>query len=127
MPSPPAASPPVYAALIVLPDGTVPGVVEPHALEAPTPPLLGTTRMRLLNRATDSRVKDVIKQLYRLGARIGSGSSADKFRRDGSHLKKLHERKTQLERLARDSKLNAADRGIVQELLEDISNALSGR
>jgi len=42
-------------------------------------------------------------------------------------LQKLRERKIQLERLAKDSKLDAADKNIIQELLDDITNALAGK
>jgi hypothetical protein len=136
------------AALIVNPDGTIPGqpidgVVGP-LLPLVLPgvgvirgakvveegisglKLLETPREILLRRATDPRVRDVINELFRPGAKLGSGSSMDAFRREGSHAQKLFERRTQLQDLLRDPKLGQADRTIVRELLTDIQKALSG-
>ena len=83
--------------------------------------------MSLLERAQDIRVRNVVNELYRPGARIGNGSSMDAYRHDGSHLTKLQERKTQLERLVQDPNLSPRDRAVVRELLNDINRALNGQ
>jgi RHS repeat-associated protein len=83
--------------------------------------------MSLRQRAQDPRVQDVVDQLYRRGAKIGNGSSMDAYRADGSHLQKLMERRTQLERLSRDPVLSSSDKQVVHELLDVINNALGGR
>ena len=97
---------------------------------------IATTRSRLLSNATDPRVRDVVEQLYRRGAKKGSGSAMDAYRHEQrtgellspkGHGTKLLERRTQLQDLVRDPKLNDTDRRIVRDLLIDIQNALSGQ
>ncbi|MBO9602850.1 MAG: RHS repeat-associated core domain-containing protein [Novosphingobium sp.] len=88
---------------------------------------LPSPRESLLQRASDPRVRNVVDELYRKGAKMGNGSSMDAYRTDRSHLQKLLERRTQLQRLLKDPSLSASDRAIVKELLIDIQNALSGR
>jgi RHS repeat-associated protein len=97
---------------------------------------LGAARTGLLKSATDPRVRDVIRQLFRRAAKIGNGSAMDAFRHErvtgellsrSGHGPKLLERASQLKKLLKDPSLNPTDRQIVQELLDDILNALSGR
>lgn len=87
-----------------------------------------TPRLRdfLLERAKDPRVRDLIDQLWRPGARLGNGSSMDAFRIEGSHLLKLLQRRANIMKWIRDAELGAGDRSIVRTILIDIQNALSG-
>jgi hypothetical protein len=63
----------------------------------------------------------------RLEARIGSGSSADAFRADGSHAQKLADSIGGLEKVLRKPGLSDADRRIAEYLINDMKNALSGK
>ena len=98
--------------------------------------LLPSPRAAFLGRASDPRLREVIAQLFRRNARVGSGSAMDAFRfelRTGvllsprGHGRKLFERRTQLQRLLRDQHLRPEDRRIVKALLIDMQNALSGQ
>ena len=98
--------------------------------------LLPSPRAAFLGRASDARLRDVIAQLFRRNARVGSGSAMDAFRfeqRTGvllspsGHGLKLFERRTQLQRLLRNQHVLPEDRLIVKALLIDIQNALSGQ
>lgn len=98
--------------------------------------LLPSPRAAFLSRASDPRLRDVIAQLFRRNARVGSGSAMDAFRFEqqtgillspSGHALKLFERRIQLQRLLRDARLLLEDRQIVKELLIDIQNALSGQ
>ena len=98
--------------------------------------LLLSPRDAFLSRTNEPRLRNVITQLFRWNARVGSGSAMDAFRfeqRTGillspsGHGLKLFERRTQLQRLRRELSLFPADRQVVKELLIDIQNALSGQ
>jgi len=97
--------------------------------------LLPSPRDAFLSRTNEPRLRNVITQLFRRNAQVGSGSAMDAFRfeqRTGvllspsGHGLKLFERRTQLQRLRRDPYLFPEDRHVVKELLIDIQNALSG-
>ena len=98
--------------------------------------ILGTTREYLLNTAKNPKLKNIISDLYRPGAKIGSGSSMDAFRFEQktgqlvggkSHSIKLLNYRTALQRLWRSrSNLSEGDKKIVKRLLTDVQNALSG-
>jgi hypothetical protein len=105
----------------------------PRGIDAGTDLVLASDRTRLLHRAGDSRLRDVVEQLYRPNARIGSGSAMDAYRfeqRTGQllsrtgHGTKLLERRTQLQRMLPG--VSGADRTVARDLLIDIQNALSG-
>jgi hypothetical protein len=87
--------------------------------------LLGTARDNLLNAAQNPRLRDAINNLYRPGAKLGSGSSMDALRIEGSHLKKLFDRQSQLRNIVREEQLNPQDRQIVKDILNDIQNAIT--
>ena len=96
---------------------------------------IGMPRDRLLNRAEDARLRDAIDQLYRKNAKKGNGGSADAFRfemRTGEllspsgHKTKLLERRGQLQNLRSDPNLSPGDKSLINEMLKDIQNALSG-
>jgi hypothetical protein len=96
--------------------------------------LLPSPRDAFLSRVSNPRLRQVVTQLFRRNAQVGSGSAMDAFRfeqRTGillspsGHGLKLFERRTQLQRLRRDLSLLPADRQVVKALLIDIQNALS--
>ena len=97
---------------------------------------LGTARDNLLNSAENPKLKNIVNDLHRPGAQIGSGSSMDAFRfeqltggtvRGKSHFQKLIDYRTALQRLwANKATLSVSDQQIVKSLLNDIQNALSG-
>jgi len=98
--------------------------------------LLPSPREAFLSRVSDPRLRQVVTQLFRRNAQVGSGSAMDAFRfeqRTGillspsGHGLKLFERRSQLQRLRRELSLFSADRQVVKELLIDIQNALSGQ
>ncbi len=98
--------------------------------------LLTNTRTRLLQSAQNSKLRNIIGNLYRPGATVGSGGTADAIRSElatgvllspKGHFLKGVESRTALQRLYRDPSLNPSDRQIVKELLIDLQNALSGR
>ncbi|MCC6743241.1 MAG: hypothetical protein IT175_05205 [Acidobacteria bacterium] len=115
-------------------DGVRVGVVRNVPITDPSR-LLGRIRDRLLNRASDGRLKNAIRELYRKKATVGNGSAMDAYRSEratgrllssSGHGKRLLERRTQLMRLLRDRSITAEDRAIIRELLVDIQDALSG-
>jgi hypothetical protein len=98
--------------------------------------LLGTARDNLLNAAQNPKLRDAINNLYRPGAKVGSGSSMDAYRFEQAtgqllsptgHGQKLFDRRTQLQKLLHDPNLSPSDRQITKDLLIDIQNALGGQ
>jgi ribosomal protein S20 len=97
---------------------------------------LNTARENLLNKAENSTLKNIINELYRPNAKVGNGSAMDALRYEqttGSllskigHSNKLYERYTQLQKLLFNKQINASDKQIIKELINDIQKALSGR
>ncbi|MBK1707348.1 hypothetical protein CKO40_23155 [Halochromatium glycolicum] len=95
--------------------------------------LLETPRDLLLRNAQDPRLKDAINNLYRPGAKVGSGSTADAVRFERAtgellspkgHTQKLIDRRTQLMKLRKDPNLGAGDRRIIHDILKDTQDAL---
>lgn len=98
--------------------------------------LLGTTRSRLLQTAQNRKLRNLINYLFRPGAQIGSGSTADAIRYELStgkllsprgHFVKGQEARTSLQRLYRDPNLSPGDKQIVKKLLIDLQDALSNK
>jgi RHS repeat-associated protein len=96
--------------------------------------LLGTSRESLLSAAQNSKLRNIISDLFRTGVKVGSGSTADAIRSElatgldvggRSHILKGVEYRTALQRLYRDPTLSSGDRAIVKEVLTDLQNALS--
>ncbi|WP_114752777.1 hypothetical protein [Pleomorphovibrio marinus] len=98
--------------------------------------LLGTARTNLLSRVQNPKLKNIVNDLYRPGAKVGSGSSMDAFRLEKltggtvggkSHHTKLLNYRTALQRVwGNRANLSPSDRQITKQLLQDIQNALSG-
>ena len=98
--------------------------------------LLGTARDNLLNMVQNPKLKKIVNDLYRPGAKIGGGSSMDAFRLEQltgvsvggkTHGTKLIQYRKALQKLWKDKhNLSDNDKQIVKQLLDDIQNALSG-
>jgi len=95
--------------------------------------LLGTARMNLLNAAKDSKLRNFIKYLYREGAEVGNGSTADAIRFErttgqllsaAGHAPKGQEAISGLNRLMLSGKLSCQDAAIAQEMINDLKSAL---
>lgn len=97
---------------------------------------LGTARDNLLPVIQNSKLKNLVNDLYRAGAKVGGGSSMDAYRFEvlsgltvggKSHTQKLLDYRSALLKLwSNKSSLSQNDRGIVKHILTDIQNALSG-
>lgn len=94
---------------------------------------LGTARMNLLNAIQNPTLRRLVEYSYRVGARIGNGSTADaiRFERETGillsrtgHMQKGREVLSSLEALFRSNKLNSKDAQIVRELIYDLKDAL---
>lgn len=97
--------------------------------------LLNTTRENLLNVVENPKLKNIVNDLYRPGARIGGGSSMDAYRVEQifqnlmgkTHGIKLINYRTALLKLWKNrSSLAPGEKEIIKRLLTDIQNALSG-
>ena len=98
--------------------------------------LLNTARGNLLSAAQNGGLRNLIKQMYRSNARIGSGSTADAIRHElatsqllspKGHFIKGQEMRTALGRLLKSGNLGAGDQQIARQLLGDLQRALSGQ
>jgi RHS repeat-associated protein len=98
--------------------------------------LLPTLRDSLLNSVSDSKLKNLINQMYRKNATVGSGSTADVIRYElqtgellspKGHFLKGQEMRTAIMRLLQNGGLNEADAGTTRYILQDLQNALSGQ
>ncbi len=100
------------------------------------PKLLGTARDNLLSTAEHPKLRNLIDQMYRRNARIGSGSTADAIRHElqtgellspKGHFLKGQEMRTALQRLRKSGDLNPGDKKIATYILRDLQNSLSGQ
>lgn len=91
---------------------------------------------RLLKKATNPKVKNVIKELYRPGASIGDGGTAAAIRfeiKNGklvggkSHIIKGLERMKNLENILKCNDLSKKDRKIVEKLYKDLKKSFGGK
>lgn len=64
--------------------------------------------------------------LYRKGATIGDGGTADAIRINGDHIQKGIERITNLQNIINKQPLNQTDLEIAKQLLQNLIDALSG-
>jgi RHS repeat-associated protein len=94
---------------------------------------LGTARMNLLNAIQSATLRKIVEYSYRLGARIGNGSTADviRFERETGillsrtgHMQKGREVLSSLEALVRKNELNFKDLEIARQLINDLKDAL---
>ena len=97
--------------------------------------LLPSPRHSLLSRAENKKLRNIINDLYRRKAKVGSGSSMDAYRMERKtglpvgkkfHTEKMYiYRKGLLNLWRKKGQLSVADRKIVKDLLKDIQDALS--
>jgi uncharacterized membrane protein YgcG len=86
---------------------------------------------------TDPTLQNAVEQLYRPGAKVGSGSTADAIRHElatgarvggKSHIQKGQEYVRHLEDwLKKSPTASASDRAAAQAILDDLRNALGGK
>ncbi|GEM_PF-2810232 len=93
-------------------------------------------RDELLNQAENQQLKNLINQLYRPGANIGDGGSADSLRYEletgklvggRSHIIKVEERIRNLENIIKRQNLNERDLELANKLLRDLKNSQDGK
>lgn len=91
---------------------------------------------KLLDKATDIKLKNTIKELYHPGSKIGNGSTADAIKHElktgelvggKSHIQKGKERLKNLENILKNKNLNKKDRKIAQKLYNKLKKALGGK
>lgn len=95
---------------------------------------VASTREALLSEATSDEVQRLIKELYRKGATVGDGGTADAIREElatgnptggRSHIQKGKERLRQIERML-EKYPEHADRALLERLRDDLQDALEG-
>ncbi|MBR4791069.1 MAG: hypothetical protein IK024_09290, partial [Treponema sp.] len=102
-------------------------------------PIIGkilNNRDSLLNSVSNPKLKNFINMLYRAGAKIGSGSTADAIRYElqtgnllspNGHLQKGKEALVGLSNLLETQNLSVEDTAIVKFLIQDLQNAINGK
>ena len=90
---------------------------------------------QLYDNAQNQSLKNQIAELYRPGAKIGDGGTADALRHEiktgklvggKSHYLKAKERVRSLTKLVNSGTLSASDKKIAQDLINDLNDALKG-
>jgi len=90
----------------------------------------------LLEKCSNEKLKNTIKELYRPGASIGDGSTADAIRYEvstgkliggKSHVQKGLERLKNLENILKRKDLNDEDKKIAKKLYDDLADALGDK
>ncbi|GLC30968.1 hypothetical protein bsdE14_23780 [Clostridium omnivorum] len=94
------------------------------------PELTGSTRDKLLSITQNSKLRNIVDQLYRPGATVGDGGTASMLEEEFSqgsskHLQKAQERLTQLNNLAKSEKLSLNDSDILDALRNDLNDAIN--
>lgn len=94
------------------------------------PELTGSNRDKLLSVIQNSKLRNIVDQLYRPGATVGDGGTASILKQEFSqgsstHLIKAQERLTQLNNLAKSEKLGLNDLDILDALRNDLNDAIN--
>ncbi|MBQ6998919.1 MAG: type IV secretion protein Rhs [Clostridia bacterium] len=91
---------------------------------------------KLLNKVSNAKLRNTIKELYRPGEKVGDGGLSDAIRHEiktgslvggKSHIKKGTERLKNLERISKRETLTKQERKIVEDLIKDLKRALGGK
>ena len=91
---------------------------------------------KLLDKATNVKLKNTIKELYHAGSKIGDGSTAAAIKHElktgelvggKSHILKGEERLKNLDKILKTMNLNKKDKKIAQKLYNDLKKALGGK
>src|SRR5262249_26991097 len=83
--------------------------------------------------ATNPRLKNAIKELFQPRDKVSGGTAGilrDEIRMGQNppkHLIKAQERAVQLQRILDQESLDANDRAVAQQLLDDLKNAIAGK
>ena len=94
----------------------------------------GSQRETLLDEATTDEARRIINELYREGANVGDGGTADAIREElatgnsvggRSHIQKGRERLRQIERILQRNP-DHPDRALLERLRDDLRDALEG-
>ena len=93
------------------------------------PELTGTNREKLLSTIQDSKLASLVNELYRSGALVGDGGTADKliaefYEGSSQHLLKAKGRLTEVNRLIDSGTLGLNDLDIAEALRDDLKNAI---
>jgi RHS repeat-associated protein len=132
--APPAAAGPVACAALGCGKGEWAFAAFPLLSEGPT--FLGSpaTRSTLLAVVKNQKLRNIIELLYRPGATVGDGGTADAIRQEIKtgiqvggkwHVSKGLQIRSALRKLLRAPGLDPADRAIAKRLLTDLQSALS--
>ena len=91
---------------------------------------------KILNKVSNPKLRNTIKEMYRPGAKVGDGGLADAIRHEiktgklvggKSHVQKGTERLRNLERISKRETLTKQERKIVEGLIKDLKRALGGK
>lgn len=91
---------------------------------------------KLLNKVSNPKLKNTIKEMYRPGAKVGDGGLAAAIRHEiktgnlvggKSHIQKGIERLKNLERISNRENLSKQEIKIINELITDLKKALGGK
>ena len=93
------------------------------------PELTGTNREKLLSMVQDTKLAAYINEVYRPGASVGDGGTADKlimefYEGSSRHLPKAKERLVGINRIIDSGKLGLNDLGIAEALRDDLEHAI---
>ena len=93
------------------------------------PELIGTNREKLLSMVQDTKLAAYINELYRPGASVGDGGTADKlimefYEGSSRHLPKAKERLVGINRIIDSGKLGLNDLDIAEALRDDLEYAI---
>lgn len=93
------------------------------------PELTGTNREKLLSMVQDTKLAAYINEVYRPGASVGDGGTADKlimefYEGSSRHLPKAKERLVGINRIIDSGKLGLNDLGIAEALRDDLEYAI---
>ena len=93
------------------------------------PELTGTNREKLLSMVQDTKLAAYINEVYRPGASVGDGGTADKlimefYEGSSRHLPKAKERLVGINRIIDSGKLGLNDLDIAEALRDDLEYAI---
>lgn len=99
-------------------------------------PVVGRLKAWSKPQVADARMKNIVGDLFKPGAKVGNGSTADAVRHElrtgelvggRNHLTKARETLTRLRNHMNDLEASPADKGTAKLLAEDLINAMRGR
>ena len=93
------------------------------------PEFTGSTREKLLSAVQSVDLKGIVNELYRPGAKVGDGGTADILRQEfysgtSAHLQKAQDKLRELNKLAKSVKLKLNDLDILHALTDDLESVI---